>query len=429
MTIYEDLTPYLAVQNTTDFHLYVAQTDLSNPNTKTILPHKEINDERFLWFQTVGSKQKVFYTPPSISERFPEINNVDYGLIFACVSGDDNIRWSQPIKIDETKRIIFNVPMFGDLKLNIDLRLKTLEISISYIASDSITLIDQTSMKKNSIQDFTTHFHNFKNSPSRESYRSSQKPSFIEINSNYQKSFKVTKTKAMQGMNVNFFSKGINVTLFRDADLVTAKRTDLISLNIDEIGFQYSKLVSNLDENIIKSTTTNKFQACKVNLNFASIQVDNELFNNGEYDFPVVLCNKVVPKSSLHSVAATSVWDLVDILERQEKSEDVHSIDLDLYENDGSIENILVKVQPIRVYVEDTFINVLLDIVDECMPANLIDKNLLEQRDERIELPNELLLVPQQVVHQANILAEPIRFKNLRLEPLHVLLSVHTCIR
>lgn len=164
-------------------------------------------------------------------------------------------------------------------------------------------------------------------------------------------------------------------------------------------------------------------------MNFATIQVDNELYNNGEYDFPVVLCNKVVPKSSLHSVAATSVWDLVDILEKQEKSEEVHSVDLDLYENDGSIENILVQVQPVRVYVEDTFINVLLDIVDECIPANSVYKNIEEKHDERITLPNELLLVPKHVVDQANILAEPIRFKNLRLEPLHVLLSVHTCIR
>ena len=246
MTIFEDLTPYLAVQNTTDFHLYVAQTDLSNPNTKTILPHKEIDDERFLWFQTVGSKQKVFYTPPSISERFPEINSIDYGLIFACVSGDDNIRWSQPIKIDETKRIIFNVPMFGDLKLNIDMRFKTLQISISYIASESISSLNQISLIQETSSDSTTPFHYIKNSPSRESYRASEKSSFLEINSNYKKSFKMTEKTTMRGLNVNFFSKGFNVTLFKDADPVTAKRTDLISLNIDEIGFQYSKLVSNL---------------------------------------------------------------------------------------------------------------------------------------------------------------------------------------
>jgi vacuolar protein sorting-associated protein 13B len=137
VSIFNDPHPVLSVKNNTDFNLFVAQTDMKNPSAKYILPHKEIGDEKWLsWFQVVPSKQKVFYTPPTLNEHFPEIVNPDYGLIFACVCGDEFIRWSLPIKIDETKKIIINVPMFGDLKLLVDVRSKTSEITINYIDAD-----------------------------------------------------------------------------------------------------------------------------------------------------------------------------------------------------------------------------------------------------------------------------------------------------
>lgn len=52
------------------------------------------------------------------------------------MSGDEFIRWSLPIKIDETKKIIINVPMYGDLKLLVDVKSKTSEITINYIDGD-----------------------------------------------------------------------------------------------------------------------------------------------------------------------------------------------------------------------------------------------------------------------------------------------------
>lgn len=137
ISIFDDLKPMLSVTNNTDFNLFVAQTDMKNPSAKYILPHKEIGDEKWLsWFQVVASKQKVFYTPPTINEHFPDLFNPDYGIIFACVSGDEFIRWSLPIKIDDTKKIIINVPMFGDLKLLVDVRSKTSEITINYIDAE-----------------------------------------------------------------------------------------------------------------------------------------------------------------------------------------------------------------------------------------------------------------------------------------------------
>lgn len=84
VSIFNDTQPILAVKNNTDFNLFVAQTDMKNPSAKYVLPHKEISDEKWLsWFQAVASKQKVYYTPPTLNEHFPEIINPECGIIFA----------------------------------------------------------------------------------------------------------------------------------------------------------------------------------------------------------------------------------------------------------------------------------------------------------------------------------------------------------
>lgn len=388
MSIYDDNSPYLTIKNDTDFHLFIAQTDLSNQNAKNILPHKEVADERFLWYQVVSSKQSVFYTPPTIDEHFPEVINIDYGLIFACVTGDNIIRWSQPIKVDGNKKIIINVPMFGDLKLNVKVHRRTSSIIISYIDSDKD--------------------RRMKDSQYRDEMQSMQNASFLEINSNYQRTFCLSSKSSRKALNINFFMEGVNISISRD-DQNTGKRTNMISINFDEIGIQYSRL------------------ACKMSLNIAKLQVDNELFSSGEYDFPVVLCNKDVSTTQIdEAIFKNSIWNLPNIFESR-KSKELFHINLDLYEEDSSIENVSVKLQPLKIFIEDTFINVLLEIVDDCLPKNLIMKN--KEKSVSVKLEAGLVLIPRIVEEHSQYLAEPIRMRRIQLEPVHALLSVHTCIR
>ena len=383
VSLHEDSSPFFEIRNDTDFNLFVAQSDLSNPTAKYVLPHKEVADERFSWFQAVHSKHKIFYTPPSVNEHFPEITNPDYGLIFACVSGDDFIRWSQPVKIDGTKKIIINVPMFGDVKLNIDGRDKTTIVTIAYIQNEK----DEV-----------------KGELSRESYRAITQQSFLDVNSNYQKTFCMMRKAPSKAFNIKVFSKGISLTIYKEGE---KKRDEQITLIVDEISVKYSK------------------HACKLKINFAKIQVDNELFPSGDYDFPVVLCNKDLPKCLNQNITDTSVWDLSELLDEHQNRE-LFTFDLDLYES-GNIENVTVELQPIRLYIEDTFINVLLETVDDCLPTNLMTRS--SKNNAKIKLENGMVLLPNVVLAQAQLLAEPLRLKSVRLEPLHILLSIHTCMR
>lgn len=45
-------------------------------------------ESNFVWYQIVGSRKTVYYTPPALDAIFPEAQEVEIALLFACVSGE-----------------------------------------------------------------------------------------------------------------------------------------------------------------------------------------------------------------------------------------------------------------------------------------------------------------------------------------------------
>lgn len=134
LSIYEDEAPLLAVENMTDFHIFVAQTETLN-TSKAASPVNDCEaDNKFAWYQQVPSKKLVYYTPPLLDGTFPEIDPVEYGLIFACVSTSGApLRWSRPVKIDENKEVFLDIPLYGDIKVSLNTTGKTIKVVLDYI--------------------------------------------------------------------------------------------------------------------------------------------------------------------------------------------------------------------------------------------------------------------------------------------------------
>lgn len=217
----------MLIYNETDFSLYVAQTDLASTNAKSVLPHKESIDDRFLWYQTVSAKQSVYYTPPAVNETFPEIHNAEFGIVFACVSAD-NIKWSQPIKVDENKKIVINVPSFGGLKLCINTLNKTAEITINYL--ENINGAEEPMLNPSILVD------NFE-SPSTKSI----------TKSHHKKTYLLSTISKKQKLNLRIFSKGISLTLLRDGE---QSNVHVVSFNIGEIQLEYVNKVNIKNKNM-----------------------------------------------------------------------------------------------------------------------------------------------------------------------------------
>lgn len=150
----------------------------------------------------------------------------------------DNIRWSQPVKIDDNKKIIFSVPLFGDLSLVVDVRGKTAQVQINYIGIDSefnVKDVRRQLMSPTTSSDFVIPVQNPENYMERISY--------LEMRERYQKSAYLAMLHSRKRrLNISAFIKGFNVTLLRDSEC--NKKTEIISVNLDDIGFHYHELVS-----------------------------------------------------------------------------------------------------------------------------------------------------------------------------------------
>uniref|UniRef100_A0A182LUK0 Uncharacterized protein n=1 Tax=Anopheles culicifacies TaxID=139723 RepID=A0A182LUK0_9DIPT len=418
VSIYDDPCPSYAIENRTDFNIYVAQSESVQPN-KAATAVAETVESNFSWFQTVGSRQTVYYTPPTLDEQFPEPIESEVALIFACVSGSA-IRWSHPVKIDEDKSIFLNIPLYGDLKLAIRQRNRTTALVIDYISQDL----------EFSAKDIRTRLSNPIRPPERASpaeadetpqdMTTSKECPSIAFDGNTESEQSNTGGKEQL---VQSYFRTVMITLFNDEPHQSCFKKDIISFNFERIGFK-----------AMRGSNANQ-----ATLHCANVQVDNELHSGGDYDFPVVLCSEdhETKQRKLPVQSPPNPYRLEDQLEQLAKVA-LCTVECDLVadvdgDHDGGwsgVESLRLKINPIRAYIEDTYINVLVDYLMECLPAGM----LYEQRDSalvptRIRCEPGEVLVPRAVTQQSSYLAEPIKFRCVRIEPLAVLLSVHACMR
>uniref|UniRef100_A0A182QGU6 Uncharacterized protein n=1 Tax=Anopheles farauti TaxID=69004 RepID=A0A182QGU6_9DIPT len=425
VSIYDDPCPSYAIENRTDFNIYVAQSDTLQPNkSATAVP--ETVESNFAWFQTVGSRQTVFYTPPALDEHFPEPQESELALIFACVSGSA-IRWSHPVKIDEEKSIFLNVPLYGDLKLAVRIRNRTTALVIDYISQDL----------EFSAKEIRTRLSNpLRPEPSTQSVSGAS--TIASTSSRTETECTAGPSSRCREQLLQSYFRSVMITLFNDERQQACHKQDIISFNFDRLGFRAER----------------SDKANRATLHCGNMQVDNELHAGGEYDFPVVLCSEdheTKQRKLPTQQVSPNPYRLEDQLEQLSKVA-LFTLECDLVGDDDAdddddddggggssdsplgsrsgVEALRLKVNPIRAYIEDTYINVLVDYLMECLPAAMLhDQRDNECRPMRIRCQPGEVLVPRAVTQQSSYLSEPIKFRSIRIEPLAVLLSVHACMR
>lgn len=236
-------------------------------------------------------------------------------------------------------------------------------------------------------------------------------------------------------VKVDLFVKGFSIVLYTDNEDNNFLKTELIALYLDDITFFYTDKVTTCELLLfrIKISASNKSigrtfffilqQDRQMELDIGNFQIDNRLFSSGNFDFPVVMCAQNPPDK----LTASPCLFGIDELKSSSAFKSVCHVKIVLFCDDNSPEQILCNFQPIRAYVEDKYINVLLDFLVESHPSNLIYKQ--DVASPRVACERGEVLIPRLVLLQASALSEPLRIRHVRIESLSVLLSVHTCIR
>lgn len=207
----------------------------------------------------------------------------------------------------------------------------------------------------------------------------------------------------------------------------------VLSLRVFIKSFVFSLQTNNPDRDYLKTEVCNMYMddvvlayddnedQRELNLQMPNLQVDNQLYSSGKYDFPVLLCSQQLYTRNCN---IPQVYDLNAVYRRQAEQKAVSLLTFTFYEDEMQLQSGRCQLQPLRVYIEDAYLNQLLDTLVECESSNSVYTPPVPS--ERICLEVGECLLPNEVVAQALYISEPLRLNSFVVDPLSLLLSVHT---
>lgn len=209
-------------------------------------------------------------------------------------------------------------------------------------------------------------------------------------------------------LNVRVFVKEINLSLHIDNPSRQYMKCEVVSIYADDF------LIAYADDEDKRS----------MDIVVPNLQIDNQLFSTGKYDFPVILCAEELYEKT-HGIPETYYLDAYYKLLKEKAI--MINIKLKLFEDEFKIDSLHCKLSPVRAYIEDAYVTDFLEALVECEATNCAYKP--KQEYERKILTQNQISIPKDVEEQAIYAAEPLQFRSFRIEPMSVLLSVHTSVR
>ncbi|XP_071944934.1 intermembrane lipid transfer protein VPS13B-like [Antedon mediterranea] len=149
------------------------------------------------------------------------------------------------------------------------------------------------------------------------------------------------------------------------------------------------------------------------------VQLDNQSFNNGVFNFPVILvsCDEATKKTVVKSVQKISIEEQAE-LSHAEDTLVVHVIlEKERLNGSGGVQSVNVKVRPLAVYLEDQLIFQLMTKYKSFIPGKLV---------ESVQKGYDIPLVVRAVNQSLKL---PICMQHLTIQPITVQASVHASLK
>lgn len=318
--IHVDYHPQLLIENTCAFKILLGQ---ANETAEGIIP----NTYHFTWICEVESNATCHYSLPSISSRLPDtpVTNASNILLFSAITSNQTdqitkskeLRWSRGINLSAISNVpvdqYVRLPLFGDVKLIMHNRCYTTFISIVPISQVEVSARDIRSRllrKENDTKDVEVVYSKFvdtmeddktatnvqgsDSSTSITTFFSAQEdtvtteithPSQIHlrqlmtnmenINANKNDDTKAAEDSVSKEGSVTVCLRGVTIIIMHDMN-ENAQRIEVASLSMTDV----------------IATVAAKSRMINVRAFIGDLQLDNQLFDQGGFDFPVVLISQ-----------------------------------------------------------------------------------------------------------------------------------------
>lgn len=204
--------------------------------------------------------------------------------------------------------------------------------------------------------------------------------------------------------NINVFLKETSVSVFFDSKSEAYVKHDMLSIHLDDVAARFDS------------------EQRSMSLIVSNVQLDNQSYASGNYDFPVIVCaeNEYTKDASLPSTFA-----LQEYIARMKSP--LLQLRVFFYKEELDVERIYCKINAIRAYIEDTYVNDLLDHLIDCDPSNAV--YIYEDPPDGRTITPGYVSIPDCVVNAALYLSGTLQLSSVKIEPISLMLSVHTCVR
>ncbi|XP_015594814.1 vacuolar protein sorting-associated protein 13B isoform X2 [Cephus cinctus] len=452
--VHTDNNPQLLIYNGCPFKILLGQ---ANPNADEIIsetPH-------FSWICEVENGGTCHYSLPAVGSRLPDTSApINTTILLTAASNDDDestddksLTWSRGINISSTSipsDQYLRIPSYGDVKLIMHTRCHTTYINILPISqveisardirsrlqqndekSQNVDIVYKRSLAHTENEKPSLNIHSSPSSTSATSFFSAQEEisgtestassqlnltlrprvqtTTSHVNDDQLKPIAESEESNFLEGSVTVFLHGITVVITQDVN-ENAQKIEVASLNITDL-FVNVESISNLRS---------------LSVYIGDLQLDNQMFDQGGFDFPVVLIsqNPRVRKEKSFCLSNRFNNDIYQI-----KENSLIAIDY-LWEIDGrtsACKELRTRVSPISAYIEDTYITQLLDYATSLVPPCFVMP--LDGGKKNQYHTSMTVHIPDYIMIDAKILSTPLRIQSFVIEPVSILLSVHTSVR
>ncbi|XP_055848221.1 intermembrane lipid transfer protein VPS13B isoform X2 [Episyrphus balteatus] len=409
LNIFDDTSPMILLNNQTDLPLLIGQTT-SSENSKVSNTIPEYDGKHCEWYQISRPHSRMYYTPPTTYANFPDVENSVCNISIALYNENitkKTIKWSKSIKTNASWEKFLHIPAHGDVKVIVCDKHRIIRVSIFYIAQQLEFSVKDLRSRLLTPQSNDSPENTSSNAQDIDTILNDEPLQRIKPSASSQCIHQSCDPSSLPNapLKILFSINEINVKIFVECKSVDYLKKEIFALYIDDFLLSYNNSKRTL------------------NLQLTNLQIDNQLFSSGNYDFPVILCSQELYKRSSNS---PSVY-LIKRCHEEERPSPMAEVTMVFYDDELKVSSVTCRLSPIRTYIEDTYLNEVLDYLVECAPGNVVSQS--GSSDFYVNLAEGEFLIPKDIVAKALYISEPMKMQSFRIESMNVLLSVHTCVR
>ncbi|KAK0091414.1 hypothetical protein PV326_003263, partial [Microctonus aethiopoides] len=420
ITILEDNNPQLVIKNSCSFPIIVGQANATCDDI-------ELDAPPFSWKCEIKNGELCHYTMKSFGNRIPDAsigNELTLSLILSSLLTEQNGGWKKIIELPPEPMIRFDQFVhdnnYGDVKIMVESRGHTIYIELEPKSQMELAVRDIRSRLM--LEGSKLHSQN-----DHKSHHSKQNNSSTTVNameSTWKNATNINLIKSSAENNGQKYLDKLLTVYFHEINLILTQDTNEKNNNkkVEVAGFY-------LTNTIIYGISTPKTLSLRTFI--GDLQFDNQMFNNGGFDFAVVLINQKPLGDDKKSIDWSSSLENT-IAEIKKHSLITLELSWDIVDDKKSCRDVHIKLLPINIYIEDRFITQLLEYLTAILrPCILItrDDNKLSHNNDKTILKNKYVNIPMNILIDAKIMSSPLRLQRLIIEPISILLSVHTSVR